>query len=95
MVSNDMDRMQRVGSGDGMDWSVPAVVELTFLSLTALVGIVWLVSLLWVPEPIDGQTWMGMGMLGLLMFGAPAGMVFALRRGGAEMVRAIIREMVR
>lgn len=93
--SDDIDKFRELETGDGFDLTPAAALEIAFASLTALVTLGWLVSLLWVPDTINGQTWMGLGTLGLAMFGAPAAAVFALRRGGMEIVRDVIRGMVR
>jgi len=94
-LSDDIDKFRELESGGGFDLTPPAAIEIGFASLTAVVALGWLVSLLWVPDTIDGQTWMGLGTLGLVMFGAPAAAVYALRRGGMEIVRDVIRGMVR
>lgn len=79
--------------GQGLDTSLPAMIELGFGSLTALVAICWFVAMYWVPDPIPGTTWFGVGMVGLVLFGLPAGTIFVLRRGGADVVRAIAQSM--
>ncbi len=93
MVQKDKERFRDLSGGDGMDLSPPALIELVFLLLTGMTLIAWFVSLFLFD--VDGQTWMGIGALGLVMFGLPAGLVFALRRGGAEVVESIIRDVTR
>lgn len=93
-LSDDMEKFRELEGSGGFDMSPPAVIELAFASLTALVALGWLVSLLWVPDAINGQTWMGLGALGMVMFGVPAGAIYVLRRGGIDVVKAVIRDMV-
>lgn len=91
---DDVRRVREVaGGGGGVDTSLPAMVEGGFGALTALVGLVWFLMLFWVPDPISGGAWMGFGMLGLVLFGAPTGAIYALRRGGAEVVREVARSV--
>lgn len=92
---DDVQKFRKLNRRDGMDWSLPAFIELAFGSLTAVAGLAWLVSLWWVPDVIPGTTWMGLGMLGLVLFGGPAALVYGLRRGGADVVRALVRDIVR
>lgn len=94
LLRNDLEKFGDL-SGDGFDTSLPAMIELGFVAMTTLVLLCWLVMLLWVPDPIDGQQWMGFGMVGLLMFGVPGGLLFILRRGGAAVLIAVIRELTR
>ncbi len=91
MVQKDKERFRDLSGGDGMDLSPPALIELVFFSLTALTLLAWLASLFLFD--VDGQTWMGLGALGLVMFGLPAGLIFVLRRGGAEVVERMIRNV--
>ncbi len=93
MVQEDKERFRDLSGGDGMDMTIPALFELTFLLLTGLTLIAWFVSLFLFD--VDGQTWMGVGALGLVMFGLPAGLIFALRRGGAEVIEGFIRDVTR
>lgn len=94
LLEDDFRKFQQY-RGKGMDTSIPAMLELGFGAVTLLIGFVWLVSLYWVPDPIDGQVWMQAGMLGLLIFGGPAGLIFMLRRGGSEVLMAMVREFAR
>lgn len=93
--SDDIEKFRDLEGRDGFDLTPPAALELAFASLTALVALGWLVSLLWVPDTINGQTWMGLGALGMVMFGAPAAAIYGLRRGGMDIVKRVIRDMVR
>lgn len=92
--SDDMEKFRDLEGRDGFDLTPPAAIELGFASLTAVVALAWLVSLLWVPDTINGQTWMGLGALGMVMFGAPAAAIYALRRGGMQVLQTVIRDMV-
>ncbi|MFW5956347.1 MAG: hypothetical protein ACOCQY_02975 [Halorhabdus sp.] len=92
MVQDDMDRFRDL-SGDGMEMSFPAILELSFLSLTGVSLIGWFLSLFLFD--VDGPTWMGMGMLFLVLFGLPTALIFGLRRGGAEIVDGLIQQIVR
>lgn len=94
LVRNDVQRFRELRRSDGgLDSGLPAMIELGFGSLSALAGLTWVLMLLWVPDPIDGGTWMGFGMLGLVLFGLPTGLIYVLRRGGAEVVREVVRGM--
>jgi len=94
--SDDIDKFRNLDTGGGFDMAPPALLELAFLSLTALVGLAWLVGLFFVPETgLDGPTWMGLGALGVVMFGLPAAAIYGLRRGGMGVVRAVVRDLVR
>lgn len=75
------------------DRSFPALVELIFISLTALVAFGWLVSMLWVPDTIASRDWMFGGMLGMAACGVPAAAIYAARRGGIEALIRIISEV--
>lgn len=94
LVEQDKQKFQQY-SGQGFDTSVPAVVELAFGVATALLAVVWFLSLLWVPDVIDGTTWMALGMLGLILLGTPAGVIYLLRRGGADTLQQVIRGVTR
>lgn len=94
MLKDDLEKVSDLRSG-GMDTSIPALMELAFGSLAGLTALLWIVALFWVPDPITGQTWMGLGALGGVLFGLPAGAIFMLRRGGAEVLMAIVRESAR
>lgn len=94
MVREDIDAVRSLARG-GVDTSVPVLLELGLASLTGLVLLCWLLALLWVPDPIPGDMWMAIGMLGLVLFGLPAGTIYVLRRGGADVVRALVTELVR
>lgn len=63
--------------------------------LAALVGVAWFVTMwLWVPEPIDGPTWMGLGALGMSVTGLPAAIIYYARRGGARVFKREIRRLI-
>lgn len=94
MVQDDLEKVRSVSSG-GIDTSIPALIELTLGVATAFVALGWLAALLWVPDPVDGLTWMSVGATLMSLFGIPAALVYGLRRGGAEMARAIVREYTR
>lgn len=94
MLEDDLEKFQSM-RGQGMDTSIPALVELGFAVCLALVAIAWFAALWWTPDPIAGTTWMGLGVFGLILFGAPFGLIYALRRGGAELLTRTIRGFVR
>ena len=93
MAGDDIDRLKRMRRSG--DMGPGAKFELTFGGLTVLTGMVWMGSILWVPDPIDGGAWMGVGLLFLGLFGAPTAAIYWLRRGGAAVVRDVIREVAR
>jgi len=91
-VSDDIEKFRELRNRESGPW---VKFELVFGSLTALVGIVWFVSIIWVPDTIDGATWMGLGMLGLGLFGAPTAAIYWLRRGGVVTVKRVVRHGAR
>jgi len=93
MASRDIQRLKQMQSTG--DVGPGARLELVFGGLTMMTGMVWMLSIIWVPDPIDGGVWMGLGLLFLGMFGAPTGAVYWLRRGGADIVRQMVRQVVR
>lgn len=76
------------------DFSTLAVVEGLFIALAGVVCMAWLVALYWVPDTIDGTTWMSLGTLGLLLTGTPAGAIYWLRRGGVKQLARLIGQVV-
>lgn len=92
MLEDDLETISSLWSGDGMDTSIPALVELAFGSLTAISALAWIVLLFFVPDVVGGQAWMALGGLALVLFGVPAGVVYVLRRGGSDVLMAMIRE---
>lgn len=94
MLEDDLEKVQSM-RGQGMDTSVPALIEAGFAVGLGLVAIAWFAALWWTPDPIGGTTWMGVGILGGILFGAPLGLIYALRRGGAELLAQTIRGFVR
>jgi len=92
MVESDVEKFKRLRSRGG--WGLPGYLELGFGAVTGVVLVGWLLALLWVPDPIDGNAWMGVGMLALLLTGVPTAAIFWLRRGGADIVRAVVRGLV-
>jgi hypothetical protein len=87
-VGDDIEKFRELRRRDSGGW---VKVELIFGSLTALVGLVWFVSIIFVPDQIDGAAWMGLGMLGLGLFGAPTAAIYWLRRGGIVTCKRVIR----
>jgi len=62
----------------------------------AIVAAAWFVTMwLWVPDPIDGPTWMGLGALGMSVTGLPAAIIYYGRRGGARVAKQLIQEVIR
>lgn len=94
MLEDDLEKLQSM-RGQGMDTSIPALIELGLAVCLALVALAWFAALLWTPDPLGGTTWMAMGVLGGILFGAPLGLIYALRRGGAELIARTIRGYVR
>jgi len=94
MLGDDLEKFQSM-SGQGMDTTIPALIELGFAICLALVALAWFAALLWTPDPIGGTTWMGLGVLGGILFGVPLGLIYALRRGGKELIGRTIRGYVR
>jgi len=93
MVKNDLEKFQDLDGDMSMD--PPAILELVFISLTAVTVLAWFASMfLLVPDTIPSKVWMGGGLFGLVVFGVPAALVFFLRRGGVEVVRAVVRGFV-
>jgi len=92
MWRDDVDKFQRLADQDS-DWGLPAYMELGFGTLTGLTVVGWLIGLYL--APVDGPTWMGLGGLGLVLFGLPTALIYGLRRGGIELVRAVVREYTR
>lgn len=90
--SEDVQKIRELRNRDG-NWEPPAVIEGVFASLTALVGLVWFLGLFVLD--VDGTTWMGLGALGAVLFGVPAALVYALRRGGAALIQETIRGYIR
>ena len=93
MAREDVEKFKNL-SGDGMEWSLPAMIELVLGALTTGVVLTWLISMYWVPDPIDGSIWMGLGMLGAAVFGLPLAVIVVMRRGGADVIRAVVRGVV-
>lgn len=93
LIQDDLEKFQRYSGDGGMDFSPAAIIELSLLSLTGFVALGWLVAIFWVPDPIDGQVWMGLGALGLVVFGLPTGLIMAFRRGAGEIALAMLREI--
>lgn len=93
MLKDDLEKFQSMRGNGGMDTTLPALIELAFTALTGLVVIAWFLSLFLLSDSVDGVTLMSLGMLGLVMFGLPAGLIYALRRGGATVIRDMIRGM--
>lgn len=76
------------------DTSAPAIAEGVLIGLAGVVCMAWLVALFWVPDTIDGTTWMSLGVLGLLLTATPAGAIYWLRRGGIETIARMIAQVV-
>lgn len=92
MAQQDVQKIRQYQGGD-VEATIPNLVELVLGGLTALHAVVWFGAILLVPDTIDGTTWMGLGLLGLVLFGGPAGLIYWLRRGGAETIRAVVQNM--
>lgn len=95
-VQRDLEQFRRLQQNGGVDTSVPALVELIFASIAAVIALVWFAAMfLWVPDPVPGTVWMGFGLFGLGIFGGAAGLIYVLRRGGATTIRVLVREAMR
>lgn len=90
MVREDVEKFRRYRGRGGVERTLPALVELALTGTTALIALVWLGSLYFVPDPIPGQMWMGIGMLGLVIVGVPAAAVALLRRGGVDTLLRVL-----
>lgn len=90
MAQDDIETVRR-GMQGGVDTSVPAIAEGVLGALTALAVLAWLVSMWWVPEVIDGQLWLGGGLLGLTALGVPTLGIYVLRRGGVRVLERLLR----
>lgn len=93
MVKDDMETFRRLQSKD-VGSSIPAIIELVLAGATALVGVVWIVSLYWVPDVIASRVWMLGGVFGLGIFGVPAAIMYLARRGGVEMVERLVQRLI-
>ena len=89
-VGDDIEKFKRMRRRDG-NRSAGAWVETIFIGLFGVVAIAWLASMLLVPDTIDGRTWLGVGGLGGLLTGAPAGLIYWGRRGGVRAMQAALR----
>ncbi|MFW5900393.1 MAG: hypothetical protein ACOCTH_01285 [Halodesulfurarchaeum sp.] len=94
MVEDDLERVSGLVGG-GLDTSIPSIIELFFGAATTFVAVTWFVTMFFVPDPIDGQAWFSLGMLGLFLFGVPAAGTYWLRRGGADVIMAVLRAYAR
>lgn len=95
-VQQDLQQYRRLRENGGFDTSIPALVELGFASIAAVIALVWFAAMfLWVPNPLSGSVWMGFGLFGLGVFGGAAGLIHLLRNGGAATIRALVRESIR
>lgn len=94
MVRQDIEQLRRLAT-NRQDTGLPVLIEVVLWSLTAVVAIVWLLAMFWTPDPIPAGAWLGLGMLGLGLFGLPAGAMYVLRNGGATVIRGVVRELVR
>jgi len=91
----DLEKFRQMRRQDG-NRSAGGWLEGVLAMAASLVACAWFVTMwLWVPDPIDGQTWMGLGALGMSVTGVPAAIIYYGRRGGAEMFKQIIREVIR
>lgn len=93
MIEEDMEKFRRLQESGGFDNSLPAWLELIGATLTAILVGLWMLSLLWVPDPIGGRAWMGVGMIGLVLFGGPTALIYWLRRGGAQLLIDLARSV--
>ena len=92
-IERDIEKFRRYRRRDGRDLAPGAIAEGAFAAVLGLTGLVWLVLLWFTPDPVPSTLWMGVGMLGLVLFGLPAGAIYVLRRGGAETLRRLVREV--
>lgn len=91
-LSDDMEKFQQYRRRDqSVEMTPPALMEVVLLGAAALVALAWFASMFWVPEVIDGTTWMALGALGMLVTALPGGIVYWLRRGGAKEIERVLR----
>lgn len=92
-VEDDVQKFRELRQRDG-NRSIPALIEGAFAMLLGLCALAWFASMWWVPDTISGTEWMGFGGLIAVMFGLPAGAIYWLRRGGVEVIQALIRQLI-
>lgn len=93
MVEDDLEKFRRYRQRDnGFDGGKAAWAEAILFLVSTVVAIAWLASLLWVPETIDGATWMSLGALFGLLFGVPTVGLYWVRRGGVATLARFARE---
>jgi hypothetical protein len=94
LLKEDMEKYRRLERKD-IDFTPPALVEIVLLGLAGLHVVAWLGAMFLVPDTITGQTWMALGALGVMCFGAPGVGIYWLRRGGAEKIGRMARQVMR
>jgi Flp pilus assembly protein TadB len=95
LIEQDKERFRRLERRD-MDTTAPALIEIVFFGLACLVVVAWLAAMfVWVPQPIDGTTWMSLGALGMVLFGGPGVAIYWLRRGGARDIARFAEQLTR
>lgn len=95
MLQDDIEKFRDLQGRGGLEATPPAILEIVGGILTAVLVLVWLAAMLWVPDPIDGRAWFAFGMLSLGLFGGPTAAIYWLRRGGAEVILQLIRGVVK
>lgn len=93
-VEDDLQKFRELRARDRDGWDVGGVVEGVFATLFAFGGIAWFASMWWVPDTISGTEWMSFGALIAIMFGVPAGAIYVLRRGGAEVAKQLLQSFI-
>lgn len=93
MVEQDKERLAEAEFET--DFGPIALVEAILIAVTGVVGVAWMAALMWTPDPIDGTTWMSGGVLGLILTGGPAVILYWLRRGGAAKVLLTLDRLTR
>lgn len=93
-VEDDLQKFRELRDRDSDGWALGGIVEGVFATLTALGGLAWFASMWWVPDTLSGTEWMGFGALIGVMFGLPALAIYTLRRGGAQVVKAMLRSFM-
>lgn len=90
---DDVEKFKQLRRRDKQGWSVGSVLEIVFITLAGLVAVSWFVAMFFVPDPVPGDMWLGLGGLGILVTGVPALVIYHLRRDGLEVLQRLIREV--
>lgn len=88
---DDVEKFKRLRRRDKQGWSLGSVVELIFASLAGLSALAWFIAMWFVPDPVPGDLWLGLGGLAVAVFAGPAFAIYQLRRGGLGRLRQLIR----